>query len=80
VLDYRCAACGRVFNAFTGTSLARTHRRPAEIMLILRSIAQGVPTAQLARELGFERKHLLELRLCSQDDATRWLDRKPAGE
>jgi transposase len=80
VLDYRCTACGRVFNAFTGTALAGTHRRPAEIVLILRGFAQGVPTAQLARELGCDRKHLLELRHLMQDDAARWLDRNPLGD
>jgi transposase len=80
VLDYRCTACGRVFNAFTGTDLEGTHRRPAEIMLILRGFAQGVPTAQLARELGCDRKHLLELRRRMQGNATRWLDRNPLGD
>ena len=67
VLDYRCTACGRVFNAFTATSLEGTHRRPAEIMLILRGIAQGVATAPLAGELGCDRKPLLELRRRMQD-------------
>ena len=52
MLDYRCAACGRVFNAFTGTALQATKRRPVELVLILRGVAQGVPTARLARELG----------------------------
>ncbi len=80
VLDYRCTACGRVFNAFTGTPLAGTHRTPAEIVLILRGFAQGVPTAQLARELGCDRKHLLELRRRMQGDAERWLDRNPLGD
>jgi transposase-like protein len=80
VLDYRCTACGRVFNAFTGTDLDGTHRRPAEIMLILRGFAQGVPTARLARELGCDRKHLLELRRRMQGHAARWLDRNPLGE
>ena len=80
VLDFRCTACGRVFNAFTGTALAGTHRTPAEIVLILRGFAQGVPTAQLARELGCDRKHLLELRHLMQDDAARWLDRNPLGD
>jgi transposase len=80
VLDHRCTACGRVFNAFTGTPLAGTHRAPAEIVLILRGFAQGVPTAQLARELGCDRKHLLELRHLMQDDAARWLDRNPLGD
>lgn len=62
VLDYRCAACGRVFNAWTGTALQGTHRRPSELLLILRGILLGVPTAQLARELGCQRAQLLYLR------------------
>jgi transposase-like protein len=80
VLDYRCSACRRVFNAFTGTPLGGTHRTPAQIMLILRGFAQGVPTAKLARELGCDRKHLLELRRLMQDNAQRWLDRNPLGD
>ena len=59
VLDYRCPRCGRVFNTFTGTSLQGTHRRPAQLLLILRGIAQGTPTAPMARELGCDRKELL---------------------
>ena len=39
VLDYRCRACGRVFNAFTGTIFPQTHRSCAELWLILRGIA-----------------------------------------
>jgi len=62
VLDYQCAGCGCVFNAFTGTSLQGTQRSCAELLLALRGICQGVPTARLARELGCDRKHLLELR------------------
>jgi transposase len=76
VLDYRCTARGRVFNDFTGTALAGTHRLPAEVMLILRGFAQGVPTAQL----GCDRKHLLELRRVMQGNAERWLDRNPLGD
>ena len=49
-------------------------------MLILRGFAQGVPTAQLARELGCDRKHLLGLRRTMQDNAERWLDRNPLGD
>jgi len=77
VLDYRCNACGRVFNAFTATSLGGTHRKPAEIMLILRGFAQGVPTAQLARELECDRSELLNLRHRLQDLAFRNRDRMP---
>jgi transposase-like protein len=62
VLDYRCKACGRVFNAYTGTLLHGTRRPPGELVLILRGVAQGVPTAQLARELARDRPRLLALR------------------
>jgi transposase-like protein len=62
VLDYRCRHCGAVFNAYTGTPLQKTHRSPVQLVLILRGICQGTPTAQLARELGCDRKHLLTLR------------------
>jgi transposase-like protein len=62
VVDYRCKGCRRVFNVYTGTSWQGTHFKPATIVLILRGIAQGVPTAKLARELGLSRPHLLERR------------------
>jgi transposase-like protein len=77
VVDYRCGQCGRVFNAFTGTALQGTHYRPSTILLILRGIAQGVPTAQLARALNCDRGHLLALRHRLQDRAFRGRDRRP---
>lgn len=69
ILDYRCQACGRVFNAFTGTAFHKTHRRPSEILLILRGLAQGTSTARMARELGRHRPHLLRLRHRLQESA-----------
>jgi transposase-like protein len=62
VLDYRCADCGRVFNAWTGTLLQGTQRTPAQLVLVVRGLAQGTSTARLARELGCSRRHLLDLR------------------
>jgi len=76
VLDYRCA-CGRVFNAWTGTALQGTQRCPAELVLLARGIAQGTPTARLARELGCSRRHLLDLRHRLQHLAWRALPRRP---
>lgn len=69
VIDYRCSRCRRVFNAFTDTALHGIRRRPAELVLILRAIAQGAPTARLARELGRDRSQLLELRHRLQESA-----------
>jgi transposase-like protein len=80
VLDYQCGACGRVFNAWTETILQGTHRRPSQILLILRGIATGQPTAQMARELGCDRKHLLGLRHRLQEHARLGLDRNPLGD
>jgi transposase-like protein len=80
VLDYQCGRCRRVFNAWTGTALQGVQRRPSQVVLILRGIAQGVPTAQLARELGCDRMHLLDLRHRLQDHARLGLDRNPLGD
>jgi transposase-like protein len=77
VLEYQCGDCGRVFNAWTGTVLQGTHRRPRQILLILHGVATGEPTARMARELGCDRKHLLELRHRLQEHARRYLDRNP---
>jgi transposase-like protein len=77
VIDYRCGHCGRVFNAFTGTALHGVKRGPVELVLIVRGIAQGVPTAQLARELECDRSELLNLRHRLQDLAFRNRDRMP---
>src|SRR3954447_6170277 len=77
VIDYRCGHCKRVFNAFTGTALHGVRRGPVELVLIVRGFAQGVPTAQLARELGCDRSELLALRHRLQDLAWRNRDRMP---
>ena len=74
LLDYRCKSCHRAFNAFTGTALQGSRRPVVELMLILRGFAQGVPTAQLARELGCDRKELLTLRHRLQHAAWRYRD------
>jgi transposase-like protein len=80
VLDYQCGSCGRVFNAWTGTILHRMQRRPSQILLILRGIAQGTTTARLARELGCDRMKLLRLRHRLQGHACLGLDRNPLGD
>jgi transposase-like protein len=77
VVDFQCGTCGRVFNAFTGTSLQATHRRPSQLLMILHGIAKGTPTAQMARELGCDRKDLLTLRHRLQVLARIGLDRNP---
>jgi hypothetical protein len=77
VRDDRRGQCRRVFNAFTDTTLHGIRRRPGELVLISRGIAQGVPTALLAREPGCDRSELLELRHRPQGAACRNRDRMP---
>lgn len=63
----RCGACRRVFNVFTGTILQGSRRTPAELVLILRGVLQGVTTMQLSKELGCSYNRLLDLRHKLQD-------------
>ena len=80
VLDYQCSSCGRVFNAWTGTFLQGIQRSPSQILMILHGITQGTPTAQMARELGCDRRHLLALRHRLQEHGRIGLDRNPLGD
>src|SRR3954469_10245838 len=49
---YRCKACDRNHTILTGTASKRRRLAPSTVVLILRGIAKGEPTARLARELG----------------------------
>jgi transposase-like protein len=59
---YRCRACNGYYTLLTGTVFEKTRQRPATLVLLLRGIAKGEPTARLARELGVSRKQLHTLR------------------
>jgi len=47
-LDSRGRTCGAVVNLCTGTRWSKPRYRGATIVLMLRGVAPGVPTAQLA--------------------------------
>ena len=59
---YRCRGCRGYYTLLTGTAFANTRQRPATLVLLLRGMAKGEPTARLARELGLSRKQLHTLR------------------
>jgi transposase-like protein len=59
---YRCRACNGYYTLLTDTVFEKTRQRPATLVLLLRGIAKGEPTARLARELGMSRKPLHTLR------------------
>jgi transposase-like protein len=59
---YRCRACDGYYTLLAGTAFAKTRQRPATLVLLLRGVAKGEPTARLARELGVSRQQLHTLR------------------
>jgi transposase-like protein len=59
---YRRRACEGYYTLLTGTVFAKTRQRFAILVLWLRGIAKGEPTAHLARALGVSRKPLYTLR------------------
>ncbi len=67
IFDYRCRTCGAVFNIFTGTLWAKTRYNCCTIVLILRGLAQGIPTTHLADELRLDRSHLWARRRAIED-------------
>ena len=76
IIPFRCAR-GRIDNAFAGTLWQGTHHRRRVIVRILQGVAQGTPTLRLARELGIDRKHLLERRHKIQALAAEACNRSP---
>jgi hypothetical protein len=58
----RGRTCDGYSTLLTGTVFEQTRQRPATLVLLLRGIAKGEPTARLARELGLSRTQLHTLR------------------
>ena len=79
LLYYRCP-CARIYNAFAGTVWQGTHHCCRVIVRILQGIAQGIPTLHLAKELGIDRKHLLERRHKIQALAAKACVRAPVSD
>lgn len=77
ILDYRCKTCGRCFNVFTGTMFQNTKHDAAGVVQMLRGFVQGTTTWQLAREMGVDRKWLLEWRHKFQGQAAERRARSP---
>lgn len=58
---YRCRRCEAIYNLYSGTVFERRHLTPAQVVLLLRGICKGEPSATLANELGVVRStvHLI---------------------
>lgn len=73
---YRCRQGRAVFHLFTGPVVSKTHYSCRRIVLFLRGVIPGVPTQQLAAELGTDYSTLLQWRHRLQGAA--FLARVPA--
>jgi transposase-like protein len=61
-IAYRCQSCDRYYSLLTDTVFEKTRQSPSKIVMILRGIAKGEPTARWSRELGIGRVRLHKLR------------------
>ncbi len=59
---WRCKACDGYYTLLSGTVFAKTKQPPSKVVLLLRGIAKGEPTARLARELKIGRARIHQLR------------------
>lgn len=59
---YRCRVCDGYYTLLSGTVFEGSRKRPAVLVLLLRGIAKGEPTARLARELHLSRQTVTTLR------------------
>jgi hypothetical protein len=58
----RWRASDGYYTLLTGPVFEKTRQRPATLVLLLRGLAKGEPTARLARGLGLSRKQVHTLR------------------
>ncbi|NJP04857.1 MAG: hypothetical protein HC837_04095 [Chloroflexaceae bacterium] len=65
---YRCRDCDGYYTILTVTAFVKTQKSSSKLVLLLRGIAKGEPTARLARELGLSRQTVHTLRQRVQDN------------
>ena len=73
---YRCRVCDGYYTLLSGTAFGGSRQRPATLVLLLRGITKGEPTARLARELHLSRQTVHTLRQWLQ---TNLNDSAPTG-
>ncbi|MBD0373715.1 MAG: IS1 family transposase [Pyrinomonadaceae bacterium] len=76
-LDYRCLACGTVFNLYHGTIFLSSNLRPRQVVLLLRGVCKGESSPVLAEELGLSRQSVHAWRKRLQANGYRMLEETP---
>ncbi len=59
---WRCHQCQGIYNLYSGTIFAGSQLAPVHVVLLVRGVLQGQPSAQLAREIGLTEKTVLKWR------------------
>lgn len=62
---YRCRKCQSIYNMYTGTVFEKRQLTPCQVVMLLRGVLKGEPTASLAKELKVVRStvHLIRREL-----------------
>ena len=66
---YRCLSCDGIYNLYSTTVFQQKHLTPSQAVLLLRGVYHGVPTTQLAREIGLSYPTVLSIRHALQANA-----------
>ena len=69
LLVYRCRRCEAIYNLYSGTIFEGRQLTPAQVVLLLRGICKGEPSATLAKELGVVRSTVHLIRKIVQSNA-----------
>jgi len=67
-MAYRCLECTRYYTLLSETVFEKSQQAPSTLILLLRGIAKGETSSQLARELRMSRKQVGVLRQKIQEN------------
>ena len=66
---YRCRQCDQTCSLYSGTVFEHRQLTPMQMVLLVRGVCKGEPTATLTRELGLTRGTVHALRTALQTNA-----------
>src|SRR5258708_1621768 len=69
VPDYRCGACDKTYNVYSGTVFAGRRLRPEQVILLVRGVVKGEQAQILANEIGVCRQTVQTIRQQLQANA-----------
>ncbi len=69
VEDYRCRACNKTYNVYSGTVFERRRLKPEQVVLLVRGIVKGEQAQILANEVGVCRQTVQAVRAQMQANA-----------